>query len=154
MSVDMPETYGFNAVCHTALVTVQGGSHFSRLAVLTEVTHVGVSCGCCPSTAYDTGHLHNCIKSRWKLDTRRAMSCTMFRPTVCTSPLGWGKNRALQSRRINSSSVCLFDIPDTDGPLPPQCAQLLLGDGRPCCTINIHEGDIMEPPGHRSVVRY
>ena len=34
--IHIPDTLGFNAVCHSALVTVQGGNHFPRLAVLTE----------------------------------------------------------------------------------------------------------------------
>ena len=32
----LPNTFGFKAVCHAALNTVQRGNHFPRLAVLTE----------------------------------------------------------------------------------------------------------------------
>ena len=39
-SVDMPNTFGFNTVFHVDRVTVHGGNHFPRLAVLTWDTHV------------------------------------------------------------------------------------------------------------------
>ena len=66
-----------------------------------------------PLCAQDTGYLHNWPKSRWMIDTWRAISCTMFRPQNVQAPVRWARNWALQSRRINSRSVCLFDIPAT-----------------------------------------
>ena len=55
---------------------------------------------------HDTGHLHNCPAGSWNMTSH-----IMHNVQV---PVEWGRLiHALQSRLINSRSVCLFDIPDT-----------------------------------------
>ena len=45
--------------------------------------------------------------------THDAPSYIMFRPQYVQAPVGWARNQALQSWRLNSRSVGLFDIPAT-----------------------------------------
>ena len=80
----------------------------------------GVSRGCdqcnpveCPSTACtttpDTATTVPSPGGSWTHDEPCHAQCSQ----KVQHPVGWVRNRALQSRCINSSSVHLFDIPDT-----------------------------------------